>query len=126
YEHLAGAGEAPDLQEAILVAVRASWALGGRGHAPAFVSMLRRAEDHALRLGDKTGEGQIQCCLGAILRSLGQYAVAIGCLTRSLALHREQNESEEAGWVLYELAMLFREEGQFQQAGLYAQEALHL
>src|SRR6266516_3942780 len=126
YEHFEGAGEPQDLQEAIGVAVRASWALHGRGHAYALMSMLRHAEVHALRLGDKTGEGQIQCCMGAILRDLGQYAVAIGCLTRSLALHQEQNESEEAGWALYELAMLFREEGHFQQAGLYAQQALEL
>ena len=126
YEHLEGAGEPQDLQEAIRVAVHASWALAGRGHAYALMSMLRRAEVHALRLSDKTGEGQIQCCLGAVLRYLGQYAVAIGCLTRSLALHQEQNESEDAGWALYELAMLFREEGHFQQAGLYAQQALQL
>ncbi len=126
YEHLEGAGEPQDLQEAVRLAVRASWAMGGRGHAPALLDMLRRAEVHALRLGDKTGEGQIQCCLGAILRQLGQYAVAIGCLSRSLALHREQNERDEAGWALYELAMLCREEGHFKQAGEYAQEAIHL
>ncbi len=126
YEHLEGAGEPQDLQEAVRLAVRASWAMGGRGHALALLNMLRRAEVHALRLGDKTGEGEIQCCLGAILRQLGQYAVAIGCLTRSLALHREQNERDEAGWALYELAMLCREEGQFKQAGEYAQEAIHL
>ena len=126
YEHLEAAGEAQDLQDAVRLAVKASWALGGRGHARALMSMLRRAEVHALRLGDKTGEGQIQCCLGAILRQLGQYAVAVGCLTRSVALHREKNEREEAGWALYELAMLFREEGHFKQAGQYAQEALQL
>lgn len=126
YEHLEGAGDPQDLQEAVRLAVRASWAMGGRGHAPALLDMLRRAEVHALRLGDKTGEGQIQCCLGAILRQLGQYAEAIGCLSRSLALHREQNERDEAGWALYELAMLCREEGHFAQAGEYAQEAIHL
>lgn len=126
YEHLEAAGEARDLQEAVRLAVDASWALSGRGHAPALMSMLRRAEAHASRMGDKTGEGKIQCCLGAILRQLGQYAVAIACLTRSAALHREKNEREEAGWALYELAMLFREEGHFKQAGQYAQEALQL
>jgi len=126
YEHLEAAGEAQDLQDAVLLAVHASWAMGGRGHAPALLSMLRRAEAHALRQGDKTGEGQIQCCLGAILRQLGQYAVAIACLTRSVALHREKHERVETGWALYELALLFREEGHFKQAGQYAQEALQL
>nr|HET6903003.1 tetratricopeptide repeat protein [Ktedonobacteraceae bacterium] len=126
YEHLEAAGEAQDLQDAVRLAVKASWALGGRGHARALMSMLRRAEVHALRLGDKTGEGQIQCCMGAILRQLGQYAVAVGCLTRSVALHREKNEREETGWALYELALLLREEGHFKQAGQYAQEALQL
>lgn len=126
YEHLEGAGEPQDLQEAIQLAVYASWAMDGRGHAPALLSMLRRAGVHALRLGNKTVEGQIQCCIGAILRQLGQYAEAVGCLTRSLALHREQNDRDETGWALYELAMLFREEGHFQQAGLYAQDALHV
>ena len=126
FEHLESAGEPQDIQEAILLAVRASWALSGRGHAPGLIGMLRRAEAHALRLGDKTGEGQIQCCLGAILRQLGRYAEAVGCLRHSLALHREQNEREESGWALYELAMLCREEGNFQQAGVYAQEALQL
>jgi tetratricopeptide (TPR) repeat protein len=126
YEHLEGAGEPQDLQEAILLAVDASWAMNGRGHAPALLHMLRRAEAHALRLGNKTVEGRLQCCIGAILRQLGQYAEAVGCLTRSLALHREQNDRDEIGWALYELAMLFREEGHFQQAGLYAQESLHI
>jgi tetratricopeptide (TPR) repeat protein len=126
YEHLEDAGEPADLQEAVHLAVRASWAMSGRGHAPAVLGMLRRAEGHALRLGDKTGEGQIQCCLGALLRQLGKYAEAVGCLTRSLTLHGAQNEREEAGWALYELAMLCREEGDFQQAGVYAQEALQL
>ncbi len=126
YGHLEAAGEAQDLQEAILLAVDASWSLGGRGHAPALLDMLRRAEAHALRLGNKTIEGRIQCCIGAILRQLGQYAVALGCLTRSLALHREQNDRKETGWALYELAMLFREQGHFQQAGVHAQDAMHL
>ncbi len=126
YDHLEGAGELQDLQEAMQLAVRASWAMNGRGHAPALLRMLRRAEAHALRLENKTVEGQLQCCIGAILRQLGHYVEALGCLTRSLALHREQNDRDETGWALYELAMLLREEGHFQQAGLHAQEALHL
>lgn len=126
FDHLEGAGEPQDLQDAIHVAVRASWAMSGRGHAPALLAMLRHAEVHALRLGNKTGEGQIQCCLGAILRELGQYAEALGCLMGSLTLHRQQNEREDAGWALYELAMLLREEGHFQQAAQHAQEALNL
>ncbi len=126
FEHLEDAGELQDLQNAVQLAVRASWALRGRGYAAALRGILRRAEGYALLLNDKTGEGQIQCCLGAILRRLGKYAEAVGCLTRSLTLHREQNERDEAAWALYELAMLFREEGHFAQAGQHAQEALAL
>ncbi|MGH2508433.1 MAG: CHAT domain-containing protein, partial [Ktedonobacteraceae bacterium] len=126
FEHLEDAGELQDLQNAVQLVVRASWALRGRGYAAALQGILRRAEGYALLLSDKTGEGQIQCCLGAILRRLGKYAEAVGCLTRSLTLHREQNERDEAAWALYELAMLFREEGYFQQAGQHAQEALTL
>lgn len=126
FEHLEDAGESQDLQHAVQLGVRASWALCGRGYAAELQAILRRAEGYALLLNDKTGEGQIQCCLGAILRRLGQYAEAVGCLTRSLTLHREQNERDEAAWALYELAMLFREEGYFQQAGQHAQEALTL
>ncbi len=126
FEHLEDAGEQQDLQMAIHLAVSASWDLVGRGRASELQAILRRAAGHALRLGDKTGEGRIQCCLGAILRQQGHYAEALGCLTRSLTLHREQNEPDEAGWALYELAMLFREEGHFKQAGAYAQEAIHL
>ncbi len=125
-EHLESAGEAQDLQEAVQVAVRASWALGGRGHAHELLLMLRRASVHASRLGDKTGEGQIQCCLGAILRQLGHYAEAEACLRSSLEFHKEQQTRDEAGWALYELALLCREEGNFRQANLYAQEALTL
>jgi tetratricopeptide (TPR) repeat protein len=124
FEHLEEAGEPQDLQQAIHLAVAASWDLGGRGRVSALQAILRRAEGHALRLSDKSGEGRIQCCLGAILRQQGHYAEALGCLTRSLTLHREQNEPEEAGWALYELAMLFREEGHFKQAGAYAVEAI--
>lgn len=126
FEHLESAGEAQDLQEAVRVAVRASWVLSGRGQASEVLAMLRRAGVHASRLGDKTGEGQVQCCLGAILRLLGQYAEAEACLRSSLEHHKQQQEYKESGWALYELAMLFREEGNFQQAGLYAQEALAL
>jgi len=57
YEHQEAAGETQDLQEAILLAVHASWAMGGRGHAPALLDMLRRAEAHASRLGNNTAEG---------------------------------------------------------------------
>lgn len=126
FEHLEDAGELQDLQNAVRLAVKASWALCGRGYAAELQAMLRRAEGYALLLNDKTGEGQIQCCLGAILRRLGKYAEAVGCLTRSLTLHREQNERDEAAWALYELAMLFREEGHFAQAGQHAEEALAL
>ena len=125
-EHLESAGEQHDLQEAVQIAVRASWALGGRGHAQELLVMLRRASVHASRLGDRTGEGQIQCCLGAILRQLGHYAEAEGCLRSSLEFHKEQQTRDEAGWALYELAMLCREEGNFQQANSFAQEALML
>jgi tetratricopeptide (TPR) repeat protein len=124
FDHLESAGEPEDLQEAVRVAVRATWALNGRGHAPELLAMLRRAGVHASRLNDKTGEGQIQCCLGAILRVLGRAIEAEACLRSSLEYHRQQHEHAYAGWALYELAMLFREEGNFQQAGLYAQEGL--
>lgn len=129
FAHFEDAGEIQDLQEAVRVAIRASWALEGRGHAHDLLAMLRRTGVHASRLGDKTGEGRIQCCLGGILRQLGQYTEAEACLRSSLEFHKEQKEQAErsdAGWALYELAMLFREEGNFQQAGIHAQEALTL
>lgn len=126
FEHLEAAGEAQDLQEAVRIAIRASWALDGRGHAQALQRMLRRAAVHASALGDRTGEGKIQCCLGAILRQLGNYAEAEACLRSSLEFHKQQNEHEEAGWAMYELAMLFREEGNLRLATTYAQEGLTL
>ena len=126
FEHLEEVGEPQDLQKAIHLAVSASWDLQDRGRASELLAMLERAQNHALHLGDKTGEGKLQCCLGAILRQQGHYAQALGCLTRSLTLHREQHEPDEEGWALYELAMLYREEGHFQQAGEHAQEALDL
>jgi len=126
FEHLEEAGEPQDLQKAVRLAVDASWALGGRGYASELQAMLSRAEVHALRVGDKTGEGQVLCCLGAILRLLGKYAEALACLTRSSALHRQQNEYDDAGWALYELAMLCREEGNLQRATHYAEQAQDL
>jgi tetratricopeptide (TPR) repeat protein len=126
FEHLEGAGEAQDVQAAVRLAVRASWAMNGRGHTERLMAMLRKAEADALRLGDKTGEGQIQCCMGAILRQRGQFALALPFLTQSLMLHRAQNEVYDAAWALYELAMLEREVGNFKQAGEHAQEALTL
>ena len=126
FEHLEEAGEVQDVQKAIHLAVSASWDLQDRGRATEVVTMLERAQNHALHVGDKTGEGKIQCRLGGILRQQGHYAQALGCLTRSASLHHEQNESDEEGWALYELAMLYREEGHFQQAGEHAQRALDL
>jgi tetratricopeptide (TPR) repeat protein len=126
FEHLEEAGEVQDVQKAIHLAVSASWDLQDRGRATEVVTMLERAQNHALHVGDKTGEGKIQCRLGGILRQQGHYAQALGCLTRSASLHHEQNESDEEGWALYELAMLYREEGHFQQAGEHAQRALEL
>lgn len=126
FEHLTDAGDPQDLQKVVQLAVLAAKALRGRGHASELLSMLRKAEGYALHLGDKTGEGEIQRYLGAILRHLGQYAEAIGCLTRSFTLLRAQNERDEAGWALYELSMLLQEEGDFQQADQQAEEALTL
>lgn len=126
FEHLESASEPQDLQEAVRIAVRASWALCGRGHAVPLLAMLRRASMHASRLGDITGEGQVQCCLGAVLRSQGQYTEAEAYLRSSLEFHRKQQNREDAGWALYELAMLCREVGNFKQAGIHAQEALTL
>jgi len=126
FEHLEDAGDPQDLQRAVHLAVRGSWALLTRGYASELRAMLHRAETYALDLGDKTGEGQVQYCLGAILRRLGKYAEALGCLTRSLTLHREQHERDEEAWALYELAELFREEGHYQQAGQHAKEAIIL
>ena len=126
FEHLEKAGEQQDVQKAIHLAVSASRDLQDRGRATELLTMLERAQNHALHVDDKTGEGKIQCCLGAILRRQGHYAQALGCLTRSFTLHHEQNEPDEEGWALYELAMLYREEGHFQQAGDHAQKALEL
>src|SRR5579884_2401907 len=126
FDHLEEAGDPQDLQEAIKVAVKAARALNGRGHMPEVVSMLSRAGVHASRLGNTSGEGQVQYCLGAILRQQGHYSEAEACLRSSLEFHKAQREHYESAWALYELAMLFREEGNFQQAGIYAQEALSL
>ncbi len=126
FEHLEGAGDPEDLQKAVRLAVRASWAVEGRGRHSEIVSMLRRAETHALRQGDKTGEGQILCSLGSTLRRMGHSAEAVACLTRSLALHRERKESVDAGWALYELGSLLREDGQFDRAEQQMAEAQHL
>ncbi|WP_069805861.1 tetratricopeptide repeat protein [Thermogemmatispora onikobensis] len=121
FEHLVGAEE---LEEAVRTAVRASWALSGRGYALQLLAILRRAGSYAVRLEDKAGEGQIQCCLGAILRQLGNYTEAVACLKRSLQLHQEQNQQEEAAWTFYELAMLACDEGNLRQAAAYAEQTL--
>ncbi|WP_052889744.1 tetratricopeptide repeat protein [Thermogemmatispora carboxidivorans] len=121
FEHLVGAEE---LEEALRTAVRASWALCGRGYAFQLLAMLRRAGSYAVRLEEKAGEGQIQCCLGAILRQLGSYTEAVACLKRSLQLHQEQNRQEESAWTFYELAMLACDEGNLRQAADYAEQAL--
>ncbi len=126
FEHLEDAGEAEDLHKAIRLIVRAASVLRTRGYASSLRVMLRRAETYALSLGDLSGEGLVQFCLGAILRQLGKYAEALGCLTRSLALHRQQRERDEEAWALFELAMLFREEGQYAQAHQHAQSAIQL
>lgn len=126
FEHMEEADEPEDLHKAIHLAINAAKALGNRGRASELQAMLRRAERYALQLGDKTGEGQIQRHLGAILRQHGKYAEAFACLTRSLELHREQHEQDEQAWVLDELAMLFREEGRYHKASEYAQQALDL
>lgn len=126
FEHLENAGEAQDLQEAIHVAIRASWALGGRGYTPELQFMLKRAGWLASRLGDATSEGRIECCLGAILRLQGQYTEAEACFRSSLTFHQQQKEPEDQAWAYYELAMLAREAGNFEDAQAYVQEALTL
>lgn len=126
FEHLEDAGEPQDLHMAIHIIVRGYWALRNRGHAAALRAVLRRAESHAERLDDLSSQGQVQFCLGAILRQLGKYAEALGCLTRSLTLYRQLHARDDEAWALYELAMLFREEGQYKQAEQHAQDAMRL
>ncbi len=126
FEHLEDAGEAQDLHMAVHLLVRASRALRSRGHAAALRTMLRRAESYTLSFGDAAGEARVQFCLGVILGQLGKYAEALGCLTRSLNLHRQLHERDEEAWTLHELAVLFREEGQYGQASQHAQDALRL
>ncbi len=126
FAHLECAGEVQDLQAAVRLAVRASWTLAGRGYATELLAMLRQAKLHALRMADKIGEGQLLCCLGAILRQQGQSVEAEACLSSSLEIFRQLHENIEAGWALYELALLFREEGNFRLANQYAQEGLTL
>ena len=126
FEHLEDAGEAQDLQKAVQLIARAASALHGRGYASSLRVMLRRAETYALGQADLSGEAQVQYSLGAILRELGKYAEALGCLTRSLTLHRQQGERDEEAWALFELAILFREQGQYAQAEQHAREAIRL
>nr|MBA2392961.1 tetratricopeptide repeat protein [Ktedonobacteraceae bacterium] len=126
FGHLEYAGEEQDIQAAVRLAVRASWVLAGRGHATELLAMLRQAEAHATRIGDKTGEGQVLCCLGAILRQQGQYGEAERCLRSGMEISRAERDNTTTGWGLYELALLLREEGKFRPANQYAQEGLAL
>ncbi|GCE46529.1 NB-ARC domain-containing protein [Thermosporothrix hazakensis] len=123
FEHLE---YAEDLQSAVDVAVRTAQALEGRGYARELLGMLQRAGTHASRLGDRACESRVQCALGAVLRLLGRYTEAEACLRSSLEFFRQQHAPEESGWALYQLALLFREEGNFALAGGYAEEALTL
>ena len=124
FDHLESAGEPQDLQEAVRVAIRASWALAGRGHTLALQTILQRALVHASHLGDQTGQGQIHCCLGAIFRQSGQYATAKTSLLSSIACHNAPEDQALSAWALYELAMLSLESGDPLQARAYAQDAL--
>jgi tetratricopeptide (TPR) repeat protein len=126
FGHLEYAGEVQDLQAAVRLAVRASWVLAGRGHATELLAMLRQAELHATRIGDNVGEGQVLCCLGAILRQQGKYVEAERCLRSSMEVSRSLHEGIATGWALYELALLLREEGKLRPAHQYAQEGLTL
>ncbi|MBA2680334.1 MAG: tetratricopeptide repeat protein [Ktedonobacteraceae bacterium] len=126
FEHLEAAAESDDMQEAIHVAIRASLALEGSGYARELQAILRRASGYASRLNDVTGEAEIQCRLGAILRLMGQYAEAEVCLKSGIAIFRQGSEGERTAWALYELAALCYEIGDFQQAQLHVQDALSL
>jgi tetratricopeptide (TPR) repeat protein len=126
FEHLEAAGESDDLLNASRLAVRAAQALRGRGPLQDVLVMLRRAALHASHLKDRSAEGQIQCCLGTILRQTGQYAEAEAYLRSALASQRQDDERDGMGWTFYELARLFSERGDFPQAWDYASEACEL
>lgn len=126
FEHLEAATESDDLQEAVRVAIRAAHALEGSSCARELQVILRRASGYASRLHDITGEAEIQCRLGAILRLMGQYAEAEFCLKSSISILRQANEDVLTAWALYEITVLCCEIGDFRQAHLYAQEALNL
>jgi tetratricopeptide (TPR) repeat protein len=126
FEHLEAAAESDDMQEAIRVAIRAALALEGSSYARELQAILRRASGYASRLNDITGEAEIQCRLGAILRLMGQYAEAEFCFKSSLSILRKEKKSELMAWALYELTVLCCDIGDFKQAHSYAQEALEL
>jgi tetratricopeptide (TPR) repeat protein len=125
FEHLVAAGEAQDIQEAIRVALRAADTFKGAGLFSMLQSILRQAVGYATRLDNQTSASQLQGHLGTLLRQLGRYAEAEVCLKSSLMSQQWHDAESESvvGWSLAELSLLYADEGDFQQALTYAQDA---
>jgi tetratricopeptide (TPR) repeat protein len=126
FEHLELAGEQQDLQEAVQLALRVARVSVKRGYTHDLQEILRRAAVHAARLTDRTLEGHIQRTMGIIFRALGKTVEAEVCLRSSYSLFRQLSVPEDAAWSLVELAQLFCDESDFQQADRSAQEAWEL
>ncbi len=78
FELLEKAGEPQDIQEAVQVAVRASWALASRGDTRELQMLLQRAAVHASRSGDKTVESQVQLVLGEMSKGVPEFIAREG------------------------------------------------
>jgi tetratricopeptide (TPR) repeat protein len=126
FEHLELSGERKDLQEAVQLALRVAKGSMKRGYARDLQEILRRAAVHATRLPDRAIEGHIQRAMGTIFRVLGKTVEAEAYLRSSYSLFRQLKVDADAAWSLVELAELFCDVGDFQQADKSAQDAWEL
>jgi tetratricopeptide (TPR) repeat protein len=124
FEHLEVAGEVQDLQEAICVALNATQALEGSGSLQRLLAILRRAHGYATRLGDDANNSLLNSRLGGILRLLGQYTEAEVYLKSSQAFEVQRQNRQQEGWIQYELALLYSDQGDHQHAVAYIEQAL--
>jgi tetratricopeptide (TPR) repeat protein/transcriptional regulator with XRE-family HTH domain len=113
-------------RHALAIPAAMSGFLAARGHWDQSAALHQNALAVARQAGDRLGEADTLCTLGALQREAGDYPAAAATLARALALYREIGDQPGQADALNELGFMRVLTGEYAAAAVGHQQALAL